>query len=64
MTMKKVFVILIALAATMVACNKVADVNDPMDSVKEIVFNMEVKQGDVQDTKAVKTKCMSSSKDL
>lgn len=53
--MKKVFVILIALATTMVACNKVADVNDPMDSVKDIVFNMDVKQGDVQDTKAVKT---------
>ena len=53
--MKKVFVILIALAATMVACDKVADVNDPMDSVKDIVFNMEVKQADAQDTKAVKT---------
>lgn len=53
--MKKVFVILIALAATMVACNKVADVNEPQESVKEIVFNMEVKQADAQDTKAVKT---------
>ena len=53
--MKKVFVILIALAVTMVACNKVADVNEPQDSVKEIIFNMEVKQADAQDTKAVKT---------